>query len=176
MAMSQDPRLQSEIEDRAKLIAADLEASRQQQSGLEATQPVQPTFNERADPSADQVVEPQSPGPAPRTTSYAKTLDEGYQPPDDALKTIPQEQGQGVDQTEQSGGGSEMIENDKPEPEPSNKTPEGQTAKANTYNNKLEAEFERAGAINDRAEQIAADLQAAREQPQPDRQPGQGMG
>jgi len=174
--MSQDPRLQSEIQDRAKLIAADLQASRQQQAGLEATQPVQPTFNERADPSADQVVEPQTPGPAPRTTSYAKTLDEGYQPPDDGLKTIPQHQGQNEDQAGRSGGGSEMVEDDKPEPEPSNKTPEGQASKASEFNKAWQAEQARAAAVNERAEQVAADLQAAREQPQPDRQPGQGMG
>jgi hypothetical protein len=173
--MSQDPRLQSEIQDRAKLIAADLQASRQEQAGLEATQPVQPTFNERADPSADQVVETPSPDPDPtRTTSYAKSLDEDNQSAGDGLKTTFQSQAE-PSQGEAQEGGSEMVENDKPEPEPSNKTPEGRASKAAEYDKALQAERERAGAVNDRAEQIAADLQADREQPQPDRQPGQGM-
>lgn len=190
--MSQNPRVQQALQDRAKQVAADLEASRQQQDrgdrGLDATQPVQPTFNERTDPSASNVVEPSSPGPTPRTTSYAKTLDEGYQTPADALKTIPQVQSQFQDQIQSQGQGqgdqqdgrtegeSEMVTQDKPEPEPSNKTPEGQAAKAATYNSKLQNEYNQAAALNERAQQVAADLKASRDQQQPDRQPGQGMG
>lgn len=163
--MSQNPTSHDAAQALARQVAADMQASREAQ-GLEAAPKVDLNFQHaQATPTPLE-----TPTPAPpnlRTTSFAKELD--------AQRS--QENQGGQDQGEQQQGeGSGMVENDKPELKPVNRTREGQAVDRASFNQNWAAEQARADEVNRLAEAVAADMQAAREQPQPEQNRGMGMG
>ncbi len=76
----------------------------------------------------DKPLEMPSAGPTPRTTSFAKTLDPGYEPPKDALKTIPK------------GRNSEMVGDQEPKPRLVPDGPERKAVDLQAFNKQWAAE------------------------------------
>lgn len=103
---------------------------------------------------AETPLETPAEGPTPRTTSFAKTLDEGHTPPANALDTIPQEQGRG----------SEMVEKDQPEPRLVPDGPERDAVDAQQFNRDWSAEIANASAHQQELIAAAERVQAMQEQ------------
>jgi len=165
--VSESTRLKNEGLDRARQIAAELEASRggqEQASGLDAA----PDLNQAYQQAGEATQPLEAPTPEPpleRTTSFAKSLDE--QPAAAANDAGAEKQGQG----------SEMVEKDRPELKPVNNSQEAKAVDRSQFNQAWSDEKGRADAVNQRAEQIADELQKAKQQQQePGQEPSQGMG
>ena len=165
--MSESTRLKNEGLERARQIAAELAASRggqAQASGLDAA----PNLNQAYQQAGEATRPLEAPTPEPplkRTTSFAKSLDEQPASPANDVGTAKQ------------GRGSEMIEKDRPEPTPVNRSEEAKAVDRSQFNQAWLNEQGRADAVNQRAEQIAAELQKAKQQQQePGQEPSRGMG
>jgi len=154
-----------------------LQASRDQ-SGLEAAPNVNLNWDHAQQAQAP--LETPTPASTPVTTSFAKTLDEGYEPPQaNALDAQPvQQQTQQQSQGDQEqAGGSEMVKSDAPEPKPANTTQEAKIVDRDAFDQKWSAEEERGDEAASFAEAVAADVQASRAQAQAaEQQQGMDMG
>lgn len=173
--VAQLPSNHDAAQELAQRVAADLQAARQQ-SGLEAAPSVGLNFDHAQ--QAQTPLEPPTPASTPVTTSYAKTLDEGYEPSQSTTRSQPaphqeQQQAQGE---QQQGGGSEMVKSDAPEMKPVNTTEEAKIVDRDAFDQSWSAEEARADEAALLAEAVAADLQASRAQSEPEQQQGMDMG
>jgi hypothetical protein len=169
-----NPTSREEAERLARQVAADREASGQEQ-GLDAAPDVEVNFQHaQASPTP---LEKPSPAQAPtpeRTTSFAKELD-AIRAAEQAPQTADKTQGQG----EQQGEGSGMAANDKPELKPVNRTREGQAVDRAMFNQDWSDDKARVDEQNRVIAAIAAKQQAinaSQAQQQPEMGRGQGMG
>lgn len=160
----------TDIKNKAIEEASLARASEQKKLGLDGTSPAGVPFNDAASLNRTQPLPPESPGTPPRTTSFAKTLDGGYVPPDNAnLKTNPVEQGRG----------SEMVEKDQPKPEltPSD-SPEKRAVDADKFNKAWSTEQAKADAALREAREAAAEIRGEQGQSgqsrENNRDPGMG--
>jgi len=143
-------------------------ASEPEKLGLDGTPPVNVPFNDAASQNRTQPLPPETPGPPPRTISYAKTLDPGYVPPENTnLKTNLAAQGKG----------SEMIENQQPKPEHTPPDgPEKLAVDAKQFNKDWAAEQSRANAAIQEAREAAAEIRDEQGQSGPERENNRDLG
>lgn len=154
----------NEALERARAAAAEARGE-PEKLGLQNTPGITKTFEQSK--QATQPLEEPTPGPRPTPTSYAKTLDEGYQPP--AERSI------GPDANQQQGEGSGMVESEQPKPELKPKSPEREAVDAKQFNQDWMKEQQRAAEALEQARAAAAEVKETESQAGQDRGNDQSM-
>lgn len=160
--VSESTRLKNQALEEARALNQSI---REAERGLDATPSLQQAYDQAG--KTTEPLEQPTPGPTnDRTTSFAKTLDQQTQ------------QVANDRQPQQPGQGSEMVEKDRPAPEPSNTTPEAAAVNKTAFDQAWANEQARADAALQEARDMSAEIKEQEAKTEQDRGPerDRGMG
>jgi len=157
--VSESTRLKNEALDRARALAA---KARSAERGLDNAPSVARAYEQAG--QATEPLEASTPGPPQRTTSFAKSLDE------------PSREAANDHEQKETGQGSQMVEKDRPELKPVNKTPEAKAVNRDQFNKDWSAEQARGDVDIERAKETAAKARAAEVEAAQEREQDRDMG